>query len=534
MHRFPGKSILRVILVVLPVLASSSARADWITQGQFSAKAGIDSIERFIVIHDIDTNKLFGYNVLTPGDLNGDQISDVFIMRWAGMTIIPNPFFLFNGGRPPDSIPDKVYYAFKPGMRQIGDVNDDGYPDFGLTIYETLDFGLYFGGPLLHDTADFVIPKMWSRITKAVDLNADGELEMPLSKSVNGGPVKIYHIGPSRDTIPEYVIDDTSRSFGNNLATGDFNGDGYPDLAVAAYLNRDTCFVKFYWGGPSFDTIPDYEIKNPSHVYGDILFSMDDFNGDGYDDLYISGQGNRPAGIHLGGPHMNNEPDIIVNQWLYGGYIPPTAADLAGDINHDGYPDLIMGYTNDVQFVYFIRIFLGGPDADSIPDVYLENLQIPGDQSYFGETVAGVGDFNGDGIDDFAVSSRNTLRNCGNCWQGEVNFFAGWNSQGTDVKEFENRAVPVEYYLGQNYPNPFNHETIIEFGLVRRAEVQLEIYNVLGMKINTLVNKELRVGSYKAVWDGRDENGREVSTGIYFYRLNIGEFSEVKKMILLK
>ena len=74
-------------------------------------------------------------------------------------------------------------------------------------------------------------------------------MDIALSKDVNGGYVHIYRIDSLRDTIPEYIIPDTTSYFGINLATGDFNGDHQPDLAVAA-ASGDSAIVKFYWGGP--------------------------------------------------------------------------------------------------------------------------------------------------------------------------------------------------------------------------------------------------------------------------------------------
>ncbi|GEM_PF-965524 len=535
-----GRAPIRLalsLLILTSIITPSVSHADWITAGQFSEKAGIDSINRFIVIPDLDTNKLFGWRILPLGDINADGADDILIHKWLGDIFIDNPTYLFLGGHPPDINYDTIFNNFKYSLGMIGDVNDDGFSDIGVTPFPSLSFALHFGGPNPSDTPDFVIPNMWSWMTTAVDLDDDGELELPLSKNVNGGPVKIYHIGSNRDTIPEYVINDTAKGFGGSLATGDFNGDNYEDLAIAAfrdYFPEDSAFVKFYWGGPTFDTIADYVIRSHSNFFGLFMFSLGDFNADGYDDLYISGDGNDAFGIHFGGPQLSGSPNLPVNQWIYGGYIPPTSAAPAGDVNNDGYPDLIIGYSNDVQFVNEIMVYLGGPDADSIYDVRLENLQMPGDQSYFGEVVAGVGDFNGDGVDDFAVKSRKNL-DCSNCDQAEVNFFAGWDGTPTDVPyEFE-RTLPTTYALNQNYPNPFNSSTTISFDLPRRDQVTLSIYDITGRKLRTLINNTLSAGSYSVTWDARNSKGESVSTGIYLCRLkSSSSTSSTRKLLLLK
>jgi hypothetical protein len=88
--------------------------------------------------------------------------------------------------------------------------------------------------------------------------------------------------------------------------------------------------------------------------------------------------------------------------------------------------------------------------------------------------------------------------------------------------------------LHQNYPNPFNPTTTIEYIVAERAPVDLMIYNVLGQRVRHLVNEQRQPGPHRVTWGGRDDRGRRVASGIYFYRLRIGGFSDVKKMVVLK
>ncbi|MFQ6091412.1 MAG: FlgD immunoglobulin-like domain containing protein [bacterium] len=94
--------------------------------------------------------------------------------------------------------------------------------------------------------------------------------------------------------------------------------------------------------------------------------------------------------------------------------------------------------------------------------------------------------------------------------------------------------LPTTFALDQNYPNPFNPETAIGYQLPETGHVTLAIYNVLGEKIRTLVASHLDAGRYSAVWDGRDESGHEVASGMYIYRLEVGDFVMARKMLLLK
>ncbi|RKY87238.1 hypothetical protein DRQ09_04795, partial [candidate division KSB1 bacterium] len=95
-------------------------------------------------------------------------------------------------------------------------------------------------------------------------------------------------------------------------------------------------------------------------------------------------------------------------------------------------------------------------------------------------------------------------------------------------------SIPLEYVLYQNYPNPFNPETTIRYSIKKGCFVTLRIYNLLGQEIRTLVNGYKTKGTYKEIWNGKDNNGRNVSSGIYLYRLKAGNFSRTLKLVLTK
>jgi hypothetical protein len=104
------------------------------------------------------------------------------------------------------------------------------------------------------------------------------------------------------------------------------------------------------------------------------------------------------------------------------------------------------------------------------------------------------------------------------------------------VEEEEDQAtsIPGDFNLDQNYPNPFNPETEIEYTLHKSAQVNLNIYNLLGQKVKTLLSEHQPVGSYKIYWDGKNEQGKNSSSGIYFYRLEVNGVPQTKRMVLLK
>lgn len=103
----------------------------------------------------------------------------------------------------------------------------------------------------------------------------------------------------------------------------------------------------------------------------------------------------------------------------------------------------------------------------------------------------------------------------------------------TDVNENGN-TVPTDFSVEQNHPNPFNPQTTIGYSLPRSAAVTIDIYNLLGERIRALVSQTMPPGKHGVVWDGRDDDGGEVSSGVYFYRLRADDFSATKKMLLLR
>jgi hypothetical protein len=94
--------------------------------------------------------------------------------------------------------------------------------------------------------------------------------------------------------------------------------------------------------------------------------------------------------------------------------------------------------------------------------------------------------------------------------------------------------LPDATFLAQNYPNPFNPITNIGFGIKEQGHVSLRIYDAAGRLVTTLIDESRPAGNYTAEWNGRDNSGSTVASGVYFYRLTSKEFEETKKMILLR
>jgi flagellar hook assembly protein FlgD len=101
------------------------------------------------------------------------------------------------------------------------------------------------------------------------------------------------------------------------------------------------------------------------------------------------------------------------------------------------------------------------------------------------------------------------------------------------VANGDQNAVIVTALKG-NYPNPFNPETSIFYSVKGDAKVNVTIYNLLGQKVKTLVNGNTKSGNHSIKWNGKDDAGRNVTSGVYFYRMEAGKYTSTQKMILMK
>ncbi|MDD5718068.1 MAG: FlgD immunoglobulin-like domain containing protein [Candidatus Krumholzibacteria bacterium] len=112
--------------------------------------------------------------------------------------------------------------------------------------------------------------------------------------------------------------------------------------------------------------------------------------------------------------------------------------------------------------------------------------------------------------------------------------YAGfWGAFSDDVTDVPTPDL-LQNILFPNFPNPFNPSTTIDYSVGAESTVSITLYNLKGQKIRTLVHESRPPGRYTAIWDGKGDSGRTVASGVYFCRLQIGDFQDVGKMLMLK
>jgi hypothetical protein len=303
------------------------------------------------------------------------------------------------------------------------DVDGDGYADvavgaFGkFGVYLTATAFVYPGGQSFPSGSPFTaaVPGVYNTnytpaVASAGDVNGDGYADFVLGAGSDAlfggiGSASVYLGGPSGLTNSPIALGnvDSSRSFGLSVASaGDVNGDGYADVLVGSgYTSIYGGSVYLYLGGASGPSTTPVTLSNPrgTGAFGDVVAGAGDVNGDGFADVIIGGFNNMDptegAYLYLGGPGGLSKPTALSPGAPQFGW--PVSG--AGDVNGDGYADvLVSALYSDLVSVYF-----GGPSGLSTMP---QSIILPMNNS--ARNLAGAGDVNGDGFGDVAMSNGAT------------------------------------------------------------------------------------------------------------------------------
>jgi len=524
----------------------------------------------------------------------------------------------------------------------VGDLDADGDEDLilgnknhytrvlSLKVFENDGSGLF-------DSADLLDPAPTNKHLLLVDFDFDTALDLVLCGK--GLAILRNTRDGVFDTPP--IVPNTVHGF---KVVADFDGDDYPDLALA---NPDDSTVSILLNNRNGGFSPFYQTMISYQQYD---FCASDFNADGHMDVAVYSSYDTTA-LHLllnsgngtllplyscsvsnyGGPiqlaYMNDDslPDVVVANWsedklsvalndssgCFQSPLETSPADVsfylaAADIDGDGDTDIIGEQTylnvfeNDgtggLEVSQSLDIGFNASDltaadlnGDNMPDLLVEEgnwqhgslwlllndgagaLETPRSILWGGTSKEVVcGDLSGNGITDICVTGSNcdvsVLINRGNAeFEPALGYYAGdcsdpvladldqdgdndllltsedgvkilWNitDQMTSVDTGKDIALPTGFRLSQNYPNPFNPGTTVEYSVPSRSHVRIDVYNVLGRRVRTLVNEVRPVGIYVVQWDGTDTSGKPVASGVYLYRLKTDDHVEAKKMLLVK
>ena len=168
-----------------------------------------------------------------------------------------------------------------------------------------------------------------------------------------------------------------------------------------------------------------------------------------------------------------------------------------------------------------VYVLGGSSDAMDLERKEWQRVVVPVSEPKFGEELAGL---------------RFSGYFGGTFYLDDIRLIAEKSGQhpGTAVTEERSASLPAAFTLSQNYPNPFNSSTTIRFSLPQQQDVHLTIYNLAGQQAVTLAHGQREAGTYSLHWDGRDDDGRLLASGVYLYRLQTSEQTETRKLLLLR
>jgi hypothetical protein len=401
----------------------------------------------------------FGYSIASAGDINGDGFDDIIMGAYNhnvdGFNAV-GQVYIYLGDAAMDYTPDYILNGeaandqFGRWLSSAGDVNGDGYDDVIIGAHRNQDGGfnagkayIYFGGPNMDNAADLTITGgaagdyLGSAVSKAGDVNGDGYDDVIIGAwgrdggATDRGRAYICFGGNPMDGIVDVWMtgENSYDYFGHDVAdAGDVNGDGYDDIIIGAYGNDDgggeAGKSYIFYGGSNMDFTADVTMigEAADDYFGFDVSAAGDVNGDGYSDVLIGASQNddyaSDAGkvyLYYGGSTMDDIADIVIHGEAAGDEFGSAIA-AAGDLNGDGYGDILIGANNyDVNLNGKVYVYFGGAFMDTMADFTMVG-EASGDR--LGQVVAAAGDVNQDGYPDMLFAAP--FNNEGGTWAGKV------------------------------------------------------------------------------------------------------------------
>jgi hypothetical protein len=498
-----------------------------------------------------------GFSIVAGmGDVNEDGYDDVLVGAPGG-----NYAKLYFGGADFDTVADltfrdkKEQTRFGCALAGRGDINGDGCPDIVIgaefnwvgpswpleCIWDAGAVYVYFGGANLDTTADLeLVIGSWESGTGwyynfghaldyAGDVNNDGYDDLIVSAPNDDfdahGRVYIYLGGPNVDDKYDVLMEgqDHFDKFGWSVSSvGDVNKDGFDDVVIGApqsLADDEPGKAYLVYGGKEINLAYSEVFVGDStmHNYGNTVSGLGDVNGDEYTDFGIMAF---DCFRIYSGKVYDTLLTILSDTSSFETFYALTEFE---DIDVDGFCDFSLSIQKVINNeIYNQLLFYKGNDSLNLIADYKISEHANG---YF-ESMSYLGDIDKDSKNEVIIG--NWLAETEN---GKVFIYSYGKIENIINK---NPNLNNRYSLFQNYPNPFNPNTAITYFLPVNSKVEMDIYNIAGQKVTTLISAWQTAGNHKIKWNGQDKNGMNVSSGIYLYQLKANGFQQCKKMILIR
>ena len=378
---------------------------------------------------------------------------------------------------------------------------------------------------------------------------------------INGDSVPEVIAGAGSDANAGYCLNGRSGSLVWRAGTGDavysvcriddVNDDGIADAVIGTGDNSDLIYCLSGIAPDSLRVIWRYN----SHGSVLSLTRIDDINNDQYNDIIAGISFGVNEVVALSGHSAGNTAII----WRTPIGAPVMKVVACPDLNHDGSEDVLVAswtnfalalsgadgtelWHNDIGGDVYSVASTSDINGDSIPDVIAGGLNgnvalidgASGQTVWMASTdapiltVHAIDDINGDGFSDI-IAGQEKDGDAG----GKIFILSGGTLNPTSISSPDSK-MPHEFMTLSNYPNPFNAQTMIRYYLQGPGMVKLEIFNILGQSVKTLVDENQNAGTHNVLWDACDNSSVSIAAGLYFGRLAAGDQKSICKLIVLK
>lgn len=463
-------------------------------------------------------------------DIDGDNDKDLFWGDFFGYSI----YFIKNTGSAQNfqwnfidttSPEPNPYISGGFNMPGIYDINNDGLNDFFIGVLigsHTVDNFIYYrnDGPINNPsftkvTENFIVSADVGSFSFPTFGDIDNDGDKDLFVGCDNSVAFFRNTGTSNQPAFELVTDSLPLAISNfnyTVSIGDLDGDGKKDLVLGYFI---TARLKFFKNtgtlqNPVFTLQPSQ--LDTMNLVQQSAPCLADLDNDGDLDLLAGNSSGKLTYYRNNGSASSFNFQFITNNYMNVS-VGNDAAPSLGDLDGDGDLDLLVG--SRLGLVHFYR----NTGTASSPNFIFVTSNYAGIIG-FQNSVPAIVDINSDTDMDLFVGNV----------KGGLYYYENWDVFGIQQIGSE---IPNSYKLKQNYPNPFNPITKIRFSVApninRQPKIELLVYDVLGRLIARLLDESLNPGVYEIDWDASN-----FPSGVYYYRLRAGDFSEVKKMVLLK
>ncbi len=485
----------------------------------------------------------------TFGDFDGDGLLDAYVTNRG--TAFPNLLYRNNG--------DATFTRITSGApaTDAGDANNsywldldrDGDLDLFVLNFNQANF-LYLNNgdaTFTRSTTGSVVSDASLSISGAwADYNDDGNLDFFMANA--GSQNDVLYVNNGDGSFSKRLFADASASLG--ASWGDYDNDGDLDLVVASFLGQNN-FLYENSGAPDF-ALPPVASVVAADGGSSVGTAWGDIDNDGDLDLLV-GNDDRSSFLYL------NNGDKTFSRVTTGALVTgggnTFGANLV-DFNGDGYLDAFAANRIGVNFLYRndggsshwlkVRCVAEGHNTSGFGATVRLKATISGKTAWLRRDVSSQSGYNSqsDLAVHFGLADATVVDSLIVSWpSGATSILANLavdrrvvveeNEMPTSVSS-PGTPRPTVFRLLANYPNPFNPSTNIVFELSRSEHVRLEIFNLLGSKVRTLVDANLIQATHTVTWDGRDQGNRIVPSGVYFYRLAVSGAVVSRKMVFAK